>query len=513
MSEKIDIACLAHKLGIQHATLNSKEVRKTLGQFMTPEGIAAYMAKQTLKEFRGETLRVLEPAAGSGILVAALLDCVFLEARKIRKIELVMYEVDHDLVLKLKHLVAKMRAAAKQLEIEFSCSIREQDFLLNTPSESFDIVISNPPFFKLKKGDSRSLAHQDVVHGQPNIYGLFMASCASLLAESGIFCFLTPRSWTSGPYFANVRKHLLKHLSLDAIHLFTDRRAAFKEDRIQQEMMITWATAGKTHARDVLLMSSEGAHDVKAAKRRLVKNDQILSNLAGTSIVIPATSTPRTFSQWTENLTSLGLKASTGKVVPFRAQNWIVNKKAQNTAPLFWLQHVNRASITWPLRVAQEHIKNLIKSKKLLVPNENYVFVRRFSPRDSLHWVTAAPYLRTVVTSHIGIENHLNYIKKIDGELSRLEAVGIAAYLNSKLVNEYFLEHLGHTQINVSDLNQLPFPEMAKILRLGEAISSLNSTQNSDQVTSQILEAPASTNCSEHRDHRHEQSVTEESSV
>jgi adenine-specific DNA-methyltransferase len=37
---------------------------------------------------------------------------------------------------------------------------------------SFDLVIANPPYFKIPKSDPRAQAAAAIVHGQPNIYAL-----------------------------------------------------------------------------------------------------------------------------------------------------------------------------------------------------------------------------------------------------------------------------------------------------------------------------------------------------
>lgn len=222
--------------------LDPRTHQKKLGQFMTPYAVGKYMANRVLQGTYKKDIRVLEPAAGSGILAQAVFEYIAARPQKPEKVNFVLYEIDPLMVPALKALAIRMRNEAKKLGFTVSCSIRLKDFLLNSPSEKFDIVIANPPFFKLRKDDPRSLAHKHVVYGQPNIYGLFMAACSHLLNENGRYCFLTPRSWTSGSYFAELRRYLFNHLQLEAVHLFQDREAPFKKDRIQQEMMITWAT-------------------------------------------------------------------------------------------------------------------------------------------------------------------------------------------------------------------------------------------------------------------------------
>ena len=51
-----------------------------------------------------------------------------------------------------------------------------------------------------------------VIHGQPNIYALFMAIAAHLLAKNGELIFITPRSYTAGPYFRLFREHFFSYV-------------------------------------------------------------------------------------------------------------------------------------------------------------------------------------------------------------------------------------------------------------------------------------------------------------
>ena len=60
--------------------------------------------------------------------------------------------------------------------------------------KNFDIIISNPPYFKLSKDDKRVIVSQELVNGQPNIYSIFMGIAAKLLSENGELIFITPEA-------------------------------------------------------------------------------------------------------------------------------------------------------------------------------------------------------------------------------------------------------------------------------------------------------------------------------
>ena len=434
---------------------------------MTPPTVAKYMANRLLQGLHKKVIRVLEPAAGSGNLVAAVFDYIAAQPQKPQKVEFVLYEIDSSMMKPLLALAKHMRREAKKLGFSVSCSIRQNDFLLNIRDEKFDVVIANPPFFKLRKNDPRSIAHKHIVHGQPNIYGLFMAACAQLLADDGRYCFITPRSWTSGSYFSELRKYLFKYLYLEAVHLFKDREAVFTNDRVQQEMMITCATV-KTSQDDVMVSSSSGIADLGNVTFTLVPIANVIANKKCRSVNLPLASSACSISNFQCTLETIGCRASTGKVVPFRATRWITSSASKNTVPLLWMRHVRRNEVVWPLKGDREHIVCSEKSIKLLVHNQNYVLVRRFSPRDQEHWIMAAPLIENTNKEYIGIENHVNYIHGVGVALTKYEVIGLAAYLNSRQVSLYFASRLGHTQINATDLNFLPVPCKEDLRRIGE---------------------------------------------
>src|SRR5205823_8475071 len=105
--------------------------------------------------------------------------------------------------------------------ISHSEALKHQPKLFSGPDrKGYDLVISNPPYFKIPKSDPRAKASAAVVHGQPNIYMLFMAVSASLLKNGGEMIFITPRSYAAGPYFRRFREFFFSTMRPKAIHLF-----------------------------------------------------------------------------------------------------------------------------------------------------------------------------------------------------------------------------------------------------------------------------------------------------
>lgn len=491
------ITQFAHQNGKAFVSSLSKDEQKSLGQFMTPPPIATFMAKRATTGIFSDVISILEPSAGAGILAAAIVQEILRREERPSRIELTLYEMDMRLKPYLKRLADRLRRAAKDSGITLSCHIVIGDFLLSGLAQSarpkFDVCIANPPYFKLNKADARAKAHSYAVYGQPNIYGLFQAACASLIKPSGRWCFITPRSWLNGSYFAAVRRHLLHYLHIDALHLFESRQAHFYEDTILQEAVIAWATAQPLQVGEIAFSTSQGVSDLPEAELFAIPTTEVIGNDEQMTIAIPvaagANHAGNNFEEWHDTLASFGLKVSTGPVVPFRSKEFILESFSKGAVPLLWMQHVRHTGITWPIQKKREHILSTAASAWMLVRNTNYVVMRRFSPKEDVRRVTAAPYLAgNLPGEFIGLENHLNYIHRPGGDLTRSETIGLAAFLNSTVVDAHFRAISGSTQVNATELRKLRLPPLESLVAIGNLLPNTPTLAEADQAVSAVLQ-------------------------
>jgi len=474
----------AYAHGLAATRTLAKAEQKRLGQFMTPPAIAGFMARRAVQGLGGRpVVRVLEPAAGSGVLAAAAVEALLALPEKPQRIELLMCELDERLAPSLHALAGVLVARCEQAGTELRVCVETGDFLLSSlagaRAPEVDLVIANPPYFKLAKHDPRAQAHAEYIWGQPNIYGLFMAACARLLRPGGRYCFITPRSWMSGPYFGRVREHLLRHIHLDALHVFDSRQEHFGEDAVLQESAIVWGSAQVAHP-VVHCSTSHGTADLASARVRRVSPAELGVHSAGAVLRVPGDGPG--LGHLRQTLGDLGLRVSTGPVVAFRAAGHLSSEPGDGRAPLLWLQHVRPMQVRWPIDKKREHIGVNADSAWMLLPNAPMVLLRRFSPKEDAQRVIAAPYLGELAGDWIGLENHLNYIHSPQGRLSPQEAIGLAAYLNSQPVSDHFAAISGHTQVNAGDLRQLPVPPLEELIGLGRQLGA-----GSDPATARAL--------------------------
>jgi adenine-specific DNA-methyltransferase len=454
----------------------SPEHRKQWGQYFTPAKLVAFMAQAAAAGPVDRCVRILDPGAGTGSLGLGLAD-ELLERRKVARVELVSVEHERDACSQLTDSLASAKARfGKRIDTQWMGG----DFLskLCFGSEPFDIAIANPPYFKLSPKDRRS-------GDAPNIYARFMTVAAGLLREGGRLCFVVPRSYLSGWYFRRFREQFHEMMQLDSVHTFDSRRMAFGRDDVLQESIVVVYEKRRATAEDaVVISSSAGLDDLPSGypESRLGYGDAAFVverkdlNING-ALALPSTfeqfEAGRKICRFDSTIASLGLKVSTGPVVPFRCTAELagVNETGPGV-PLLWMQHVKRGAVTWPVDGFRKPER--VRTPSLnLTPLKNYVLVRRVSAKEDARRITAAPLIaKDWDYKSIGLENHLNYIHRTGDQLQPEgigvgEARGLAAILNSQLYDQYIRMISGTTQVSATELRALPMPRLPYIEQAG----------------------------------------------
>jgi len=472
---------LADRLGQDALAKARDDHRKQHGQYFTPPAVARFLA--TLAEAKTETVRLLDPGAGSGVLACAVAEHLA-ESGTCHRLELDAYEQDADLVPVLRASLDHLGAWLTERGVAFEYRLIPDDFITATAGHldgagRYSLVVANPPYYKT--GKSHPIAGIPVLAGSPNIYAAFMLAASRLLAEGGRLVFITPRSYASGAYFRTFRRRFFSEVRPDRFHLFGSRRDAFERDELLQEWLVVsgtrvdgWQDGAGADSR-VLVSHSGGTGDLEGCDARRVPLDLVLDlRHPELFLRLPTNDSEeavlRTVDAWEGSLHALGLEVSTGRVVPFRATAYLHGQRpAGRYAPLLWLQHVQAMRVSWPIGLRKpEYIDDVPEDQVLLVPDDNYVLLRRFSSKEQDRRLTAAPLLRgTLGTPSVGIENHMNYIWGRSGDLSPDLARGLALLLNSRLLDRYFRCLNGNTEVSATEVRSLPLPGRDTIEELG----------------------------------------------
>ena len=482
------------------------EYRKRKGQFFTPPEISRFMAAFFASP-NPKAFRLLDPGAGVGSLSAAFCDRVG-QLRCSRQLEIHLFENDEALLPFLRQTMEHSKVHLAALGHSLTYCIHEgKDFILDAAAHifgktslfsgngslgEFDGVIMNPPYFKLNKDSEYAKVMKDVVHGQPNIYAFFLAAAAQLLRPGGELVAITPRSFCNGLYFRDFRRWFFDRMSLDHVHLFESRTGNFRD--VLQESLITVSHRGEQKPQ-VSVSTSYGPEIARPATRNLPSH-AILDKSSGDRVIrIPANAEDSQImaavESWPHHFEELGLRVSTGPVVSFRATKFLLEEpNGKSTAPLLSIHNVRPFKTVWP-NPNKKHpaaLQVCPASMRLLLPTRNYVLLRRFSAKEEPRRLTASCFLKAdQQRPYIALENHLNYIYHSERDLTEDETYGLAALLNSALLDRYFRTISGNTQVNATELRTMNFPDLKTLASIGKLIRGILEGASSTEIERIIL--------------------------
>ena len=126
-----------------------KEKRKKIGQFFTSKETAIFMASLFDLNNIPDSISILDPGSGTGILATALIQRI-LQYNKIRKVTLVCYENNPDVIPVLE---GNMRYIMKNVNLDFDYEIREEDYLLSQSHDFEEDVLANKNLQKYDVAD------------------------------------------------------------------------------------------------------------------------------------------------------------------------------------------------------------------------------------------------------------------------------------------------------------------------------------------------------------------------
>ena len=464
---------LADGLNSELESRSGRDERSGRGQFVTPSQAARTMA--SLVEPVGGALRVVDPGAGAGALMLALVASA-VQRGGFEGLSVDLVETDRRALELLEAAVRAAEMVAEASGLGFVARIIDADFCDVSgwaDGDGYDAAILNPPYMKLGANDPC----RRMVRGRhgvecPNLYAAFVAVAATLLRDGGQLVAITPRSFANGQYFTDFRRQLTDAASFRRVVLFDRRDRVFGSSSVLQETVIfsmgksvaAPGAAVRVETRSDHLSEPHEAHDV--AHDRIVSpgDAQRFINLPGSPDVTRAAAQVAALPA---DLQSLGLAVSTGPVVEFRSRRFLTTAHASGSVPLIYPSNVKSDGVQWPL--ATRKPQGLVvapETQRQLFPNGCYVLVKRFTAKEEKRRVVAGVYDPVDGYGAVAFENHLNVIHRDHAPLPRPEAEALAEFLNSDLVDTYFRMFSGSTQVNATDLRRLRFPEICEKRRM-----------------------------------------------
>jgi type I restriction-modification system DNA methylase subunit len=187
------------KLTLEITSRISKDEKKAGGIFITPRSIIAALMDRLQLGFIPR--RILEPSAGTGEIAN------YARAR---------YPDAHIDAVEINPTIFE---AIKRVcpPYNYLCA----DFTTWTPTESYDLVVGNPPFVVCGKTAVPEPYRAHMV-GRPNLFVIFILHSVSLLKVVGILAFVVPASFLNAAYYAKIRNHMKALGTLLSIDEYSD---------------------------------------------------------------------------------------------------------------------------------------------------------------------------------------------------------------------------------------------------------------------------------------------------
>ncbi|MEO8527836.1 MAG: N-6 DNA methylase [Pseudolysinimonas sp.] len=454
--------------------------RSELGQFMTPASVASVMA--ACISIDREDLKLLDPGAGVGSLTAAVVARIIDSEIRPSTVTLTAYEIDPFMRQWLAATLADCTQALVEIGVQVSTSLIAEDFvqasLRSDARGTFTSAILNPPFMKMAARGATADRLRSRGWSAANLYTAFWSAAIAQVEPGGDIVAVTPRSYCNGTYFAGFRRFLLRESALRCIHVFDARDKAFSEDGVLQETVITHSIRGVQATPVELSVSHRPGAPVR--RRTAMATEVVLVDDPAAFVRLPIDERDDAARSWMSNLghslTDLGVSVSTGRVVDFRAREHLRDRYSAGLIPLLYPTHMTDGAVTWPKSGRKPNALDPSGAENLLTSEGHYTIVKRFSAKEERRRVVASYYDGSLGRPAgdggprvIALENHLNFFHMKGQPLPDWMARGLTMFLNSSMVDAYFREFNGHTQVNAGDLRSLRYPGPAQLRTLSDA--------------------------------------------
>lgn len=461
-----------------------KSQRKKFGQFFTTASTAIFMADLFNFDLSKPELYLLDAGAGTGILSAAMIDHLY-ELDYKGMIKLVCYETDPAVLPILKkNLKIIQEAYGIDFEVKEVNYITSQYFgvnsLLDDDKDKYDYIIGNPPYLKISKDAVEAKSMPQICHGAPNLYFLFFAMGIYNLKSDQELVYIIPRSWTSGAYFKKFREFLFDNAVITDIHLFESRDKVFGGEAILQETIIVKVRKEKKEPEFINITTSSDSEfaDVRkfeAPYHTVIPKNQfvyLITDEKDAKVLERVNNLPNT-------LPDIQMKMQTGIIVDFRTREVLRDSMEEGAFPLLYSQHIKEGRVVWPLGKEGEVIKT--DRPAYLQENSDFLIVKRFTSKEEKRRLQCGIFLKQRYSQfkYISTQNKVNFVR-CD---SPCITYGLYVLFNSTLYDAYYRILNGSTQVNSTEVNQIPVPSREIIENMGRELMRHDLTEtNCDKI-------------------------------
>jgi len=298
----------------------------------------------------------------------------------------------------------------------------------------FDVIVGNPPYavFSGEKERAYFTAHYSTAQYQLDLYILFIEQCVKLLSASGFVGLITPNSWLKNMMMSECRKFLLEHLHFNFI--IPNLSNVFPDASV--DTLIFTAIKAERSNEAVIMQLHEGNFVQKHSinQQRFAANNKHVFDVELSGDALAFVEKIRSQSQQLENFCdiSFGFRAYdayTGqdKAIIQSAAYHADYKKHDSFVPEIRGFHVNRYGYEWD---GKHYIS---WGSWLAAPREERFFM---GERIVFREILGSTFVCTLVSEELKIDRSLYIaVPKIDSSLSTKYILSLLA---SKVLAAYF---------------------------------------------------------------------------
>jgi len=445
---------------------------KAKSQYFTPIEEVEKMIDD-LVIIKSETLRILDPSCGNGILLFKILEKIFSFYHP-QKLIIDVYDIDLEALNNAKKIIGTINFGKSRVDIRYI----NADFLKNTANEEYDYIIMNPPYKKIKVEEAPENL-KVLLYGQPNLYHFFIIKALDMLATNGVLCIISPKTYLSGKYTEKLRQHIVNNFSIIKIHTFNDRKTIFGNN-ITQEICITHIK--KSIEQNVVVSYNGNSKFQTKISEIMLDND---TKIIYTPRSIQEIKLLKRFEKFPKTTIGKDIIMKTGKIVQFRVNGKDENLKEEeyfhfkNGIPLIVYRHINTDKLKYQPLINKTKNKAITllddkSNRSVLIKNSNYLLIRKNIDKKYAKLIHAVPYLKELKSEKIALDNGIAYFTNSNDSLTEEEVMGLQCILMSKQFDDYYrMINSSHT-INVYEMENMHFPDL-EIIRLIGRNTILNS--------------------------------------